>query len=88
MKTRKNLYDKFFVPKKSKGFFREIRFLIRLNNEGKLQIVEPSDEISESYIKKSERFIIAIKNIIKRLSESDADKLKNDLNDMLSNDKK
>lgn len=33
---------------------KEINFLIKLKKEGKLELVEPSEEIKEAYIKKSE----------------------------------
>jgi len=51
---------------------KKIRFLIKLNEEGKLQITEPSEEISESYIKKSESHLESAKLLLnsQKLEES------------------
>jgi len=51
---------------------KKIGFLIKLSQEGILQIVEPSDEISESYIKKSESHFESAKILLKseKLEES------------------
>jgi len=43
---------------------RKINFLIKLMKEEKLQIVEPSEEITNSYIKKSESNIISAKILL------------------------
>lgn len=37
-----------------RDFMKKINFLIKLKTEEKLSIIDPSDEIKESYIKKSE----------------------------------
>lgn len=49
-----------------------IKFLIKLGKEGKLQLVEPSVEIKESYFEKSESNLISSKILLKndRLEES------------------
>lgn len=52
---------------------KKISFLIRLKNEGKLELVEPSEEISESYLQMSEMLHIsehAQKSLIFDKSES------------------
>ena len=43
---------------------KKIIFLIKLGKEGKLQITEPSDEISESYLKKSESHLESAKILL------------------------
>ncbi len=43
---------------------KKIRFLIKLNKEGKLQITEPSDVVSESYLKKSESHLESAKILL------------------------
>ena len=50
---------------------KKIRFLIKLNEEGKLQIVEPSSEISESYLIKSDSHLESAKILLnsKKLEE-------------------
>lgn len=47
-------------------------FLIKLKEEGKLEFVEPSDEIKQSYIQKSESYLISARILLKnnRLEES------------------
>ncbi|MAG79248.1 DNA-binding protein [Candidatus Pacearchaeota archaeon] len=51
---------------------KKINFLIKLKKEGKLRIVESSEEIKESYIKKSDSNIISSRILLKndRLEES------------------
>ena len=51
---------------------KEINFLIKLKKEGKLELIEPSEEIKESYIKKSESNLISAKILLEnsRLEES------------------
>lgn len=51
---------------------KRINFLAKLKKEGKLEIVEPSEEIKDSYIKKSESNIISAKILLEnnRLEES------------------
>ena len=51
---------------------KEIDFLIKLRKEGKLKLVEPSEEIKQSYIEKSESNIISAKILFEnnRLEES------------------
>ncbi len=50
----------------------KIIFLVRLKQEGKLQLVEPSEEIKQSYIEKSESNLISAKILLnnQRLEES------------------
>jgi uncharacterized protein (UPF0332 family) len=47
-------------------------FLIKLHKEGKLQIVEPNDNIKDSYIKKSESNLVSAKILLQnqKLEES------------------
>ena len=47
-------------------------FLTKIKSEGKLELVEPSEEISKSYIKKSESYISSAKLLIEndKLEES------------------
>ena len=51
---------------------KKITFLIRLKQEEKLQLVEPSEEIKQSYIDKSESNLISAKILLSnnRLEES------------------
>ena len=51
---------------------RKINFLAKLFDEGKLQLVNPSEEIKDSYIKKSESNIISAKILLEnnKLEES------------------
>ena len=51
---------------------RKIIFLIKLKNEGKLEIVEPSEEITKSYIQKSESHFESAKILLasEKLEES------------------
>ena len=51
---------------------KKINFLIKLKKEEKLELVEPSEEIKESYIRKSESNIISAKILLEnnRLEES------------------
>ena len=51
---------------------KKSRFLIKLKNEGKLEIVEPSGEISDSYLYKSESHFEAAKILLasEKLEES------------------
>ncbi|MEK6891864.1 MAG: HEPN domain-containing protein [Nanoarchaeota archaeon] len=51
---------------------KKIRFLIKLNEQGTLRIVDPSEEISESYIKKSESHFESAKILLnsEKLEES------------------
>lgn len=51
---------------------KKINFLNKLKKEGKLGLVEPSEEIKQSYIEKSESNIISAKILLenKRLEES------------------
>ncbi len=51
---------------------KKIGFLIKLSKEGKLQLVEPSEEIKESYIKKSESNLSSAKILLSndKLEES------------------
>lgn len=43
---------------------RKIKFLIELKQKGKLELVEPSEEIKESYIRKSESNLISAKILL------------------------
>lgn len=51
---------------------KEIRFLIKLKKEGKIGLVESSEEIKKSYIEKSESNLISAKILLEnnRLEES------------------
>ena len=51
---------------------RKINFLAKLFDEGKLQLVNPSEEIKDSYIKKSESNLISAKILLEnnKLEES------------------
>jgi len=51
---------------------REQRFLAKLQKEGKLKLVNPSEEIKESYIEKSESNLISAKILLEndRLEEA------------------
>jgi len=51
---------------------KRIIFLVKLKQEGKLQLVEPSEEIKQSYIEKSESNLISAKILLNnnRLEES------------------
>lgn len=51
---------------------KKINFLIKLKKEGKLKLVEPSEEVKESYVRKSESNIISAKILLEnnRLEES------------------
>lgn len=51
---------------------KRISFLIRLRKEGKLEIVEPSKEVAESYLKKSDSHFESAKILLesKKLEES------------------
>ena len=43
---------------------KKIIFLIKLKNEGKLEIIEPSDEVTESYLQKAESHFEAAKILL------------------------
>jgi uncharacterized protein (UPF0332 family) len=47
-------------------------FIRTLNDEGKIKIVEPSDEIANSYIEKSDRSLISAKTLLKIGNYDDA----------------
>jgi len=51
---------------------KKINFLVKLKKENKLELVEPSEEIKESYIKKSESSLASSKILIdnEKLEES------------------
>lgn len=51
---------------------KKIIFLVKLKQEGKLQLVEPSEEIKQSYLDKSESNLISAKILLNsnRLEES------------------
>ena len=51
---------------------KKINFLIKLKLDGKLQLVEPSEEIKQSYLGKSESNLISAKILLNsnRLEES------------------
>lgn len=51
---------------------RKINFLSKLHREGKLQLVQPSDAIKESYLAKSESNLVSAKILLdnRRLEES------------------
>ena len=51
---------------------KKINFLAKLFNEGKLQLVDPSEEIKQSYLKKSESNLISAKILLEnnKLEES------------------
>src|SRR3989344_8193376 len=51
---------------------KETNFLIKLKKEGKIELVEPSEEIKDSYIKKSESNLISAKILLEnnRFEES------------------
>lgn len=51
---------------------KKINFLSKLFNEGKLQLVDPSEEIKQSYLKKSESNLISAKILLEnnKLEES------------------
>ncbi len=40
---------------------KELDFLKKIMNEGKLKLVEPSEEIKESYLRKSESYLDSAK---------------------------
>ena len=44
----------------------KIGFLIKLNKEGKLEIVEPSEEVSESYLQKSDSHFESAKILLEK----------------------
>jgi uncharacterized protein (UPF0332 family) len=44
---------------------KKISFLIRLNKEGKLQEVEPSDEIKKAYLQRSDESLTSAKALLK-----------------------
>ena len=44
---------------------RKINFLIKLNQEGKLQEVEPSDEIKEAYLQRSGESLSSAKALLR-----------------------
>lgn len=44
---------------------KKISFLIRLNKEGKLKEVEPSDEIKEAYLQRSNESLSSAKTLLK-----------------------
>ncbi|PIN90457.1 DNA-binding protein, partial [Candidatus Pacearchaeota archaeon CG10_big_fil_rev_8_21_14_0_10_35_13] len=44
---------------------KETRFLIKLLKEGRIEFVEPSEEIGESYINKSESYLESSRILIK-----------------------
>lgn len=60
------------LSKVLKNIMRKIDFLSKLNREGKLELVEPSEEMKQSYIVKSESNIISAKILLdnNRLEES------------------
>lgn len=43
---------------------KKINFLIKLKKEGKLELVEPGEEIKESYIRKSESNLVSAKILL------------------------
>ena len=43
---------------------KKIRFLIKLNKEGRFQIIEPSDEVSESYLQKADSHLESAKILL------------------------
>lgn len=47
-------------------------FIKTLKSEGKVKIVEPSDEVSESYLEKSEKSLISAKTLLKIENFDDA----------------
>ncbi|MBA3064517.1 HEPN domain-containing protein [Candidatus Woesearchaeota archaeon] len=51
---------------------KKISFLVKLFNEGKLQLVDPSEEIKQSYLKKSESNLVSAKILLEnnKLEES------------------
>ena len=51
---------------------KKINFLAKLSDEGKLQLVDPSEEIKQSYLKKSESNLISAKILLEnnKLEES------------------
>jgi len=51
---------------------KKINFLVKLKQEGKLQLVDPSEEIKQSYLSKSESNLISAKILLNnnRLEES------------------
>ena len=51
---------------------KKINFLIRLKEEGKLSIIEPSDEIKESYVKKSAGSLRSAKILLENEQIEDA----------------
>lgn len=51
---------------------KKINFLIKLKEEGKLEIIEPSEEVKQAYIEKSESYLISAKILLdnNRLEEA------------------
>lgn len=51
---------------------KKVNFLTKLKDEGKLQIVDISEEIKQSYLEKSESYLISAKILLdkNRLEES------------------
>ena len=45
---------------------KKLNFLIKLNKEGKLGLVEPSEEIKQSYLEKSDSNLLAAKILLER----------------------
>ncbi len=43
---------------------KKINFLIRLAKEGKLQAVEPSEEIKEAYLQRSNESLLSAKTLL------------------------
>ena len=43
---------------------KKINFLVKLFKEGKLQVIEPSEETKEAYIKKSESYLYSAKILL------------------------
>ena len=51
---------------------KETRFLIKLLKEGRIEFVEPSEEIGESYINKSESYLESSRILIKNNKREEA----------------
>src|SRR3989344_8627949 len=51
---------------------KNVKFLIKLKKEGKINLIAPSEEVKESYLKDSESYFISSKMLFKeiRLKES------------------
>ena len=51
---------------------KKINFLIRLKEEGKISLIEPSDEVKESYAKKSASSLKSAKILLENMQIEDA----------------